>query len=105
MTKFHYLDPGKRLPEATASSAPRIELPLPDGDDSVAEPVLQLLELARQVGVDQRGDAVRLRGVDRPVKEQVGFWRTSSPDRGAHRCVGHGRRPTAVAGRRPACLW
>ena len=69
----------ERLTDAAARAAARVQLPLPRRDDPIAQPVLQRLELPCKLRVDQRGDAVRLRGVDRPVENQVGLRRTQIP--------------------------
>nr|WP_287269304.1 hypothetical protein [Microbacterium sp.] len=65
-------------------SAAGVELGLPGQQDAVAEAILQRFELGRELGVQERGDAVGLGVVDRPVEEQVGvgvrrWWPRSSP--------------------------
>ena len=79
--KLDDLDRVKRLTDAAAGAAARVQLALPGRDDPVAQPVLQRLELGRELRVDQRGDAVRLRRVDRPVEDEVGVGDVSSRPR------------------------
>ncbi len=63
----------KRFADAATSPATSIQLALPSRDDPIAEAILECLELCRQLRVDERGDAVRLRSVDRPVEDEVGI--------------------------------
>ena len=72
MLQLDDLDPLQPLTHPTAGTAARVELPLPRRDDLVAQPVLQPLVLGRELRVQQRREAVRLRRVDRPVQHQVG---------------------------------
>ncbi len=53
-------------------SAARVELALPGQQDAVAQAILQRFELDGEIRVQERGDAVGLGVVDRPVEEQVG---------------------------------
>ncbi len=52
--------------------APRVELGLPREQDAFTQPVLQRLEFLRELGMQQRRDAIRLRVVERSVEQQVG---------------------------------
>ena len=65
------LDPVQRLPDASTGAAPRVQLVLPRRDDPIPKPILQRLKLRRKLRTDQRGDAVRLRRVDRSVQDQI----------------------------------
>jgi hypothetical protein len=66
-------DPDARdlLAEETTMAASRIELGPPREQDALTQPVLQLLELARELGMQQRRNAVRLRVIERPIEYQV----------------------------------
>jgi hypothetical protein len=66
------LDPRYVLPDEPAMPAPRVELGLPGEQDALTQPVLESLELARELGMQQRRDAVGLRVVERPIEQQVG---------------------------------
>ena len=66
------LDAGDVLPDESAVAAARVQLAQPGEQDSVAQAVLQRLELGREFRMQQRGDAVRLGVVERPVEQQVG---------------------------------
>lgn len=67
------LDAGDVLADDAAVPAPRVQLALPGEQDAVAEAVLQRLELGGELGMQQRGDAVGLRVIDRPVEHEVGI--------------------------------
>nr|BFF12266.1 hypothetical protein GCM10025699_35690 [Microbacterium flavescens] len=60
------------LTDEPAVPAPRVELRLPREQDAVTEPVLEGFELGGELGMQQRGDAVGLRVVERSVEQQVG---------------------------------
>ena len=49
----------------------RVQFPLPRRDDTIAQTILQGLELGRELRVKQRRDTERLRRVDRPVQHEV----------------------------------
>ena len=66
------LDARDLLADEPTMPAPRVELGLPGEQDALTQPVLQRLELGREFGMQQRGDAVRLRVIERPVEQQVG---------------------------------
>lgn len=68
------LDAGEVFPDEPVVPTARIELRLPREQDAVAEAVLQRFELGSEVRVQERGDAVRLGVVDRPVEKQIGVW-------------------------------
>ena len=72
MLQLDDLDAGELLADEAAVPAPSVELGLPCEEDAFAQPVLERFELGGEFGVQQRGDAVRLRVVERPVEQQVG---------------------------------
>lgn len=71
MLELDHLDPAEQLANAAACASARIQFCLPRREDAVAESILERLELCREVCVEHRRDAVRLRGVDRAVENQV----------------------------------
>ena len=71
MLQLDDLDAGDLLADEPSVSAPRVELRLPREQDALTQPVLEPLELGGQLGMQQRGDAVGLRVVERPVEQQV----------------------------------
>ena len=51
--------------------APCVDFGLPREQDALTQPVLQRLELTRELGMQQRRDAVRLGVIERPIEHQV----------------------------------
>src|SRR5690606_24242668 len=72
MLQLDDLYAGDLFADEPATTAPRVELRLPGEQDALTQPVLQRLELGSEFRMQQRGDAVRLRVVERPVEQQVG---------------------------------
>lgn len=62
------LDARDLLTNEPITPAPRVEFGLPREQDALTQPVLECLELARELRMQQRCDAVRLRVVERPVQ-------------------------------------
>ena len=72
MLQLDDLDARDLLANEPTMPAPRVELGLPSEQDALTQPVLERLELSRELRMQQRGNAVRLRVVERPVEQQVG---------------------------------
>ena len=72
MLQLNDLDARDLLADEPTMPPPRVELSLPSEQDALTQPVLQRLELVRELGMQQRCDAVGLRVVERPVEQQVG---------------------------------
>ena len=72
MLQLDDLDAGDLLADEPAVPAPRVQLRLPREQDAVTQTVLQRFELSGEFAMQQRGDAVRLRVVERSVEQQVG---------------------------------
>lgn len=65
-------DAGDVFADESVVSAACVEFALPGQQDAVAEAILQRLERGGELRAQERGDAVGLGVVDRPVEEQVG---------------------------------
>lgn len=74
MLQFDDLQPRDRLVDAATVPPPRVQFLLPQDENPVADAVLQRLELSGQFGMEQRGDAVRLRMIQRAVQQQICIW-------------------------------
>lgn len=71
MLQLDDLDARGLLAEESTMAASRVELGLPPEQDAITQQALKRLGLARELGMQQCPDAVRLRLIERPVEHQV----------------------------------